>query len=390
MKNKTLITILCLGLYISSPIFAQDAPAIIEDEKPVIYIFKEKCLFKLNSNTHNSDTIIMHRLCNNPSVKGFDDRLNNITIMLDFLGGTNICEVSFTNKDNKSQSTVEIELSSEKIAAIFKEITRRLEKTLQTEFANHKNDLVQQLQMAKMNQNNLETEVAVLQRQEMELQQAAGQSNLSREFILNQMKNMEDEQNQLQMNLVSMQARKEAINREMAEIAKRSEAKINNDLIIENLRKIRELQKEKLDNLRKLVDKALAPQDDLSDQQEKIARTEIEIAERQEELEKQTGGGSAEKWNIELSEMSIQTAELEARTDFLNTQLMQIKAKNLLELANQYEREVVMKMEPMRKAYEQATRRVNELQKQLDALQPPSITILGGQPEPDEKKAEEQ
>ncbi len=273
-------------------------------------------------------------------------------------------------------------------AEIFKQCATRLDTTLRQEFAKYLGELNRQREIALTNQNKTQNEMDNLQRLEMVLQEDAGQSILSREAILDQMKNLENEQQQLQMNLASAQARREAINRETAEISKRMEDKMGNDPVIGNLKEILELNINKRALAKQMVENGTAPQTEISEPEEKIARTQIEIAERQEELKKQAGG-SSEKWSNDLSEMAIQTAEMEARLNFVNNQLAQMKEKNLLGLANQYEREVVMKMGPVREAYEQAARQVNELQMQLDALQPPSVTILGGQPEQDEKKAEE-
>lgn len=430
MKSRILITFLTTIVFVSSMASAQPGGGmgavipgqpIADNSNPSL-----SCLIKIDIAPEilALNPEILQTLLNSPFVKEFNQKLDDSGILDNVMGNVNIYvdmlaaapqpygtplgmmmgapggSRSIPARENQIGGQLyKIRLSSDSIddetltanaAEIFKQIADRLDTTLRREFDKYLGQLNRQQEIAAVNQIKTQNEMDNLQRSESALQQDAGQSILSRESILNQMKDLENERQQLQMDQAATQSRRGAIYEEILKIAKQTEAKTADDPVIQNLKKICELQKEKLDNLRKLVDSGRASQDESSDQQEKIARTEIEIAERQEELEKQAGGGSAEKWNNELADMSIHRAEMEARLHFIEEQLKQMKEKNLLELANTYEREVVMKMGPVREAYEQAAQRVNELQMQLDSLQPPSVTILGGQPEQEEKKAEEQ
>ncbi|OQA00067.1 MAG: Chromosome partition protein Smc [Planctomycetes bacterium ADurb.Bin412] len=428
MKSRILITFLNTIVFASSMASAQPGggmgavmpgQSIADNSNPSL-----SCLIKIDIAPEilALNPEILQTLLNSPFIKEFNQKLDDSDFLDNVMGNVNICVDMLASAPQPSGAPLgmmmatpgggrsmpawenqiggqlyKIRLTSRLIddetltanaAEIFKQIATRLDTTLRQEFDKYLGELSRQREIAITNQNKTQNEMDNLQRSEMVLQEEAGQSNLSREAILNQMKDLENERQQLQMNLASLQARREAINRETAEISKRMEDKMGNDPVIGNLKEILELNINKRALAKQMVENGTAPQTEISEPEEKIARTQIEIAERQEELKKQAGG-SSEKWSNELSEMAIQTAEMEARLNFVNNQLAQMKEKNLLALAYQYEREVVMKMGLVRETYEQAGWMVHNLQRQMDSMQPPSVTILGGQPEPEEKKAEE-
>ena len=84
------------------------------------------------------------------------------------------------------------------------------------------------------------------------------------------------------------------------------------------------------------------------------------------------------KLNADLAGLSIETAEMEGRLGYIKQQLGQIKAKNLLELADLFEREIALRLGPAAEAVEQAIGWRNDLRRQLQTARPPAVSVIGG------------
>ena len=63
---------------------------------------------------------------------------------------------------------------------------------------------------------------------------------------------------------------------------------------------------------------------------------EHDLVEREQALRQTATGNAMTTWNHELAELSIESAELEARLQFVREKLEQIKQKNLLRLADEF------------------------------------------------------
>jgi len=220
--------------------------------------------------------------------------------------------------------------------------------------------------------------LAKLQATQREFSQDAGQADLSRENITKTISASEKEKQKLEMELAGLQARREAIEKQIAKVGGKVSAKLKDDPVAKELQTIVELRKEKVAWLEKLVGSGRAPQFDLVDARAELAQAKMELARRREEIRQAGGDEVARKLNEELAELSIQTAELEGRLKHINTQLKNIKAKELLELADRYEREVALQLPLAFEAAESAMRWRDELERQMKTARAPVVTVIGG------------
>ena len=112
---------------------------------------------------------------------------------------------------------------------------------------------------------------------------------------------------------------------------------------------------------------------------ESVVRANIDFQTRRETLTKHQGGKSLSELNNELASIAMSNSEYEATYQFIREQMDRLQSRKLLELANRYEVEILLKMESVREAFVTVQYRINELKTLLAGMQPPSVSILGGQ-----------
>jgi len=203
----------------------------------------------------------------------------------------------------------------------------------------------------------------------------AGRSDLHREAILATTREWESMRQQLEMEQLAQQARREAIERQLAETSARVSERATGDAAVAELSKIVEVQAARMARMRKLVESGAATETDLLAAEEPLARAKAHLVERRQAAAEAHGGGLMPQLNTELAHMNIEAAELNARITFVSQQLE--KARPLLELADQFEQEVGYRLPSAREALESATMRFHHFERRLRDLRPPKITVIG-------------
>lgn len=107
---------------------------------------------------------------------------------------------------------------------------------------------------------------------------------------------------------------------------------------------------------------------------ERLVKTKLELARQKEATAQSAGGELLTKFSSELSEMSIRSAELEARLVITRDQLGKVDAQLAQARASfpqTIERELAMR------SLKQSEERLYDLRQGLANLQPPTVTIIG-------------
>ena len=103
-----------------------------------------------------------------------------------------------------------------------------------------------------------------------------------------------------------------------------------------------------------------------------------QLAQHRQAVAKAAGGDLLAEFNRDLVKLSIETAEMEARREFLQRKLAKIKESNLLELADRFEREVSLQFALAQGGVQAATERLDVVRHQLSTFRPPTVTVIGG------------
>ncbi|MBN1489465.1 MAG: hypothetical protein JXA69_06055 [Phycisphaerae bacterium] len=204
----------------------------------------------------------------------------------------------------------------------------------------------------------------------------AGQQDLAREAVLDRDRALTQELQELEMRMAGERARREAIEKQIAESGARATQETEQDLMAKALEQKLKANREQLENLRKLAAAGRVPHQEVAEAETQAVMIQAELAERRSAAAREAGGERLNRLNAELAELSISSAECEARLRVAREKAERMK--ELLTKADEYERSVLWELPLVRQAYEQARVRQEELARWLRTLQPPSVTVIGG------------
>jgi chromosome segregation ATPase len=179
----------------------------------------------------------------------------------------------------------------------------------------------------------------------------------------------------LEVEMASMDARRQAIAREIERIRQEAEAKLANDPVTRQLQDIVQANGEYLGRIKNEVEAGRALTSALAEANEKLTRAKIDLAKRQEELAREVGGGQLEKFTGEMVRMTVDNAEKQAQMGVLRRQLDQTQTQ--LARAPRVDPDAA-KTRAMQEAIEVMDRPIADLHIRIATLQAPTVTVIGG------------
>jgi hypothetical protein len=228
------------------------------------------------------------------------------------------------------------------------------------------------INLAAQEADRTERELMELQ---AKLRELSGSGQLSSGAVLADISSWQRELQSIAMKGASQSVTIEAITKKIAEAEAKATEKLKSDPVTNELQRLLELQILRLDSVKKLVETGHTSQADLADAEERLARARIELAKRREELTKSTGGDLIASLNKQLSDLSIETAQYEARRSMIEHQLDE--AKGQLARADEYEL-LSMKADIAKQNLQEALRWLDRMSREERLLQlAPTVTVLG-------------
>ena len=183
------------------------------------------------------------------------------------------------------------------------------------------------------------------------------------------------EKQNLEREIARLKARPPAIEDQIMRTKAEIQEKIKDDPVSHELNHILELQRQQLEAVKRLVDDGRSSAVELADAEEKLARTRIEIAQRRELLSKSAGGDQLVKFSNELATLTVDLAEKQAMLKVINDQLDQTEQQLMVATISDLQ---VTRIRQATQILEDADRRVNELNSRMADLQPPTVSVIGG------------
>jgi uncharacterized coiled-coil protein SlyX len=256
-------------------------------------------------------------------------------------------------------------------------VCERLETALVNTGERERELLEGRLQNARMEVELASKRYQELQAMRREFTESAGRADLSREAIVDQVRHLEQERLDLEMQQVSRQARREAIEKRIAHIRELPDPR---GRAAAEMLKAAESQlealREKHKRLSVLWEKGTVSQEEVQDVKALIAQAEAQVAEATGRLEEISSGGErVAELNQHLAEQAIEEAEMQARLRWLEERLA--RTRGALELADEYERTIEIELPLAREAYEQSRIMVAELERRKRLAQTPAVMVLG-------------
>lgn len=267
---------------------------------------------------------------------------------------------------------------TDQAAKLLAVVCKRLEGALAGAYKVQAEQLGREKEVADAQLTDAQAGLQRLQEAQRELTTKAGVSDLSREKVLDEIREFEQQKREHKMELVGLRARRMALEQAVNRISLSVKDRLAKDPIAMDLARIVGLREQH-------ITKMDTPETGKTETVESIKLGEmltearLQLAERREALSRQAGGEVLGKLTGELAELSIDAATAEGRLVHITKQLAEIKGKGLLELADTYEREVAVRLPLAVEAVEQAIRRQGELSRQMQAGRAPTVTVIGGE-----------
>jgi hypothetical protein len=187
-------------------------------------------------------------------------------------------------------------------------------------------------------------------------------------------RNLARDVQRLEMNLATGQARRRAIEQQIAEVRNQAAERLAEDVVTKELEKLIEMNDYSLSLLQKQVEAGRASESELAQARESLTKARIDLAMRREEISKSVGGNRLSQLNLELSQMAIDVAERRAELEIMGQQLGQTEAQ--LAQASMFDPKAG-RTRIAQEALDIAEARVIRLKTQLAYLQPPTVTVIG-------------
>jgi len=248
-----------------------------------------------------------------------------------------------------------------------------LRSTLTKAFEDYKLRFGNQLKLAEQEAASAETD---LREKQKTLREISRSRVLDRDKILADIYVLRQEVRTAKENQASSQVIIDATTMRIAETQAKIMEQLDNDPITIELQKIVELIGRLLIEAEKQYEAGTISLLQLDGIKEKLARARIEIAKRRESLSNSIGGNLIESLNKELAARSITAAQDEASIRSLERQL--VDAESLLAKADDYEL-LSLKADVAKQNLQESILLRDRTSRQIRFLQPPIVSILGGE-----------
>jgi hypothetical protein len=181
----------------------------------------------------------------------------------------------------------------------------------------------------------------------------------------------------LDMDMARLQARRTAIEQQIADGSKQAIWRIGDDPVLAEMEKVLEHGAAQLVRVEKLVRDGSVSAAELDKLKMEIARAKIELAKRRQELADAAGGNQLARLNGELSTLAIDLAEKTAEAQVLERQLQQTDTQ--LAAVSSFDQRTAW-IRAGKEAFDIADRTVRQLRAIAAGLNPPTVTVLGANP----------
>jgi hypothetical protein len=210
-----------------------------------------------------------------------------------------------------------------------------------------------------------------------ELQKKVGRSDVSRDGMFREVERLEKEKQSLEMERAGREARREALEKAVAETSEKARVQIASDTTAAELEKLVALLEGQVKAMKEIRDKGRASEQDLTDLQIRLAEAKGRLAARDEAVLQAAGGDLLAKLNAELTMLSIDAAECDARLKAIEEQLVKAKDPERFKVANEFT-DLKEEEAQLSDRARFARRLFDEQQSRLINLRPVTVTVLGG------------
>lgn len=253
----------------------------------------------------------------------------------------------------------------------------RLQAALLAVSSADENRLKAQLAAAEEELQHVEHDLGALRELRQELCKRAGRSDLSRTSVESTLLNLEQTRADAQLQLEALSAREQALARQISEIGKRVDETMASSEVLKELQRVVELRELAFQRVKKLDEGGRVSAAEAEQAERELVVARAQVAQYRETATHEVGGGLLADLNRQLIQLSIDSAEARARLQFVDTQLDDLRKRDVLALADECDGRVRLRMHLLEDAVEQMAKSQFELKLQLRNLCPPEVVVIG-------------
>jgi predicted nucleic acid-binding Zn-ribbon protein len=293
-------------------------------------------------------------------------------------GGGSIQVLLLSEEDRLQKFQIFVDVSnrpSAKLAAgpFLDRLMEAIENALRADISRQRSDAIEPLQRdvaeTKTRVANAEGQASQLR---ATLRDLAGRADISSNTITGTLGKLEEERQKLELDMLGKGARREALEKAIAEQSDRAEKKALDDPIAAELAKAVAVREDKVKFVTQQVEKGVATMAEQRDAVAAAAEARAKLLERKREAMAEAGGGMLDAMNKELLVLAIDLKELNARLDFVKKQLPGLRdAMDQLDALQRAEGE----LQSARNESEETAHKLRELSRELDAGRPVTVDI---------------
>jgi chromosome segregation ATPase len=206
-----------------------------------------------------------------------------------------------------------------------------------------------------------------------------GMVELSRQPLVERIRHFEEEQLELEMQRVSQDARRAAIEKQIQDLkSKPGTGREAAEAALRAAQAKMKLLSEKRKLLEELSKTGRAPTIEVQELEAEMIAAEAEVIRHRQMLEESAGGEMVAELNRHLAEQSIDEAERRARLEWLESKTAQLKRSLEVAAQSDYENLITIDLPLARDAYAQTRHMQAELERRIRLAQPPAVSVLGG------------
>jgi hypothetical protein len=169
-----------------------------------------------------------------------------------------------------------------------------------------------------------------------QLRDLSGRSDVSPKTLNGALSSMDDELQRLQIERLSKDARRQALEEQIAELTARVQKRIDSDPIATELKKVVEAREEGVATLKKMYESGTSSRAELTQAVAQAAEAKAKLLQQQRDASAAAGGTSLEAFNRELMTLSIDAKELDTKSKYLEDRLPRLR--QAVELLDEYTR----------------------------------------------------
>jgi hypothetical protein len=340
--------------------------------------------------TGPSNTVKAHRLVHLDPAVGYDNLftwVQSARIDLPF------CSVEPQIATGLVNFSIDVDVTSNSLRRDAAELANRAIEDLRSQlaaFTQQQRDqwkmqlapLEQQDRVAKVAYEKAKAELQVATDMLSDVMGALGLADASEDGLRELARGLETQYETAQIDTDGKAARQQALAQAIANLSSQVNSKLNSDPIVQQLQEVVDIQQKELDLLKSASANGAAGINDINKAEVAVAQAKAAVLERKEAAAQTAGADTLEAWNRDLLSLSIDLAELRARSEATEKRLADLK--KVLALAKRVDPHGAIQ-----NAVDTASTPIQVLEQQIQSLQAtladknvPTLTVVESHDEP--------